>query len=72
MYRILMTRGYKAYAIECDNEFTDYDSRYYDNIFDENIHTFVDEGDVVVIMGDLDYFETYFPDYELEIVERDE
>ena len=72
MYRILMTRYHKAYAIECDSEFADYDSSYYDNVFDENIHTFVDEGDVVVIMGDLDDFETYFPDYELEIVERDE
>lgn len=67
-----MTRGNKAYAIECGSEFSDYDSKYYDNVFDENICTFAEEGDVIVIMGDLDDFEIYFPDYELEVVERDE
>ena len=36
MYRILFTRGTKAYAIECLCEFNMY-SEYYDNIFDENI-----------------------------------
>lgn len=71
MYRILMTRGGKAYAIECDVEFSQY-SNYYDNVFDENIRTFAEEGDVTVIMEDLDDFDRYFPDYELEIVERDD
>ena len=26
MYRVLLTRGNKAYAIECDNEFNEYSS----------------------------------------------
>ena len=70
MYRVLLTRGRKAYAIECVNEFNEYSS-YHDNVFDENIHGFVNEGDVVVILDDIDDFNTYLPDYELEIVERD-
>ena len=70
MYRVLLTRGKKAYAIECDNEFNEYSS-YHDNVFDENIHSFINEGDVVVILDDIDDFNTYLPDYELEIVERD-
>lgn len=70
MYRVLLTRGTKAYAIECDNEFNEYSS-HYDNVFDENIHSFVNEGDVVVVLNDIDDFDTYLPDYELEIVERD-
>lgn len=71
MYRVLLTRGKKAYAIECDNEFSEYSS-YHDNVFDENIHCFVNEGDVVVILDDIDDFNTYLPDYELEIVEQEE
>ena len=71
MYRILLTRGRKAYAIECDNEFNEYGD-VYDNVFDENINSFVDNGDVVVIMNDIDEFERYIKGYELEIVEKDE
>lgn len=71
MYRILLTRGHKAYAVECDDEFNEYGD-IYDNVFDENIHSFVDNDDVVVIMNDLDEFERYIKGYELEIVEKDE
>lgn len=70
MYRVLLNRGGKAYAIECDKEF-DIQSEWYDNLFDENIHEFVDNGDVIVLIDDIDDFDRYFPDYELEIVERE-
>ena len=71
MYRVLLTRGKKAYAIECGCEFYE-DSDNYDNLFDENIHGFVDEGDVIVVLDDIDDFKTYLPNYEVEIVEREE
>ena len=71
MYRILLTRGHKAYAVECDGEFSEYGDMY-DNVFDENIHEFVDNGDVVVLMEDLDEFDRFIKGYELEIVEKDE
>lgn len=71
MYRILITRGNKAYAVECDSEFTGY-SKYYDNTFDENINYFMEGNDVVVLMNDLDDFEEYFPDFELQIVNKEE
>ena len=70
MYRILFTRGTKAYAIECDKEF-DIQSDWHDNLFDENIHEFVNNGDVIVLIDDIDDFDRFFPDYELEIVERE-
>jgi hypothetical protein len=41
MYRILFTRGTKAYAIECDREFNDISTEGYDNLFDENVNNFV-------------------------------
>lgn len=71
MYRILITRGNKAYAIECDSEFEEY-SKYYDNLFDENINYFMEGNDVVILMNDLDDFEEYFPDYELQVVNKEE
>lgn len=71
MYGILLTRGHKAYAVECDSEFSEYGD-IYDNVFDENIHNFADNGDVVVIMNDIDEFERYIKGYELEIIEKDE
>lgn len=71
MYRILLTRGHKAYAVECNNEFNK-EGDYYDNLFDENIREFVDSGDVVVLIEDLEDFDKYIKGYELEIVEPDE
>lgn len=71
MYRILLTRGHKAYAVECDGEFNEYGDMY-DNVFDENIHEFVDNGDVIVLMEDLTEFNRFIKDYELEIIEKDE
>lgn len=71
MYRVLLTRGHKAYAVECDSEFNEYGD-VYDNVFDENIHEFVDNGDVIVLMEDLDEFDRFIKGYELEIVEKDE
>ena len=70
MYRILFTRGTKAYAIECDVEFK-LSSDWHDNLFDENLHEFVNNGDCIGFIDDIEDFERYFPDYELEIVERD-
>ena len=70
MYRILFTRGIKAYAIECDVEFN-LPSDWHDNLFDENIRQFMRDGDVIVLLEDIEDFERYFPDYELEIVERE-
>ena len=71
MYRILLTRGHKAYAVECDDEFNEYGD-VYDNVFDENIHEFVDNGDVIVLIDDLEDFDRYIKGYELEIAEPDE
>lgn len=71
MYRVLLTRGHDAYAVKCDNEF-DKEGHYYDNLFDENMHEFVDSGDVVVLIDDLEDFDRYIKGYELEIVEPDE
>lgn len=71
MYRVLLTRGHKAYAVECNSEFNK-ESDYYDNLFDENIREFVDNGDVVVLIDDLEDFDRYIKGYELEIVDPDE
>lgn len=71
MYRILFTRGTKAYAIECDREFNDISAEGYDNLFDENVNNFVGGGDVIAFIEDIEDFERYFPNYELEVVERD-
>lgn len=71
MYRILLTRGGQAYAIECDVEFR-LPSDWYDNLFDENIHEFVNNGDCISFIDDIEDFKRYFPDYELEIVERND
>jgi hypothetical protein len=71
MYRVLLTRGHKAYAVECSNEFNK-EGDYYDNLFDENIREFVDNGDVVVLIDDLEDFDRYIKGYELEIVDPDE
>lgn len=71
MYRILLTRGDKAYAIECDVEFK-LPSDWYDNLLDENIHEFVNNGDCISFIDDIEDFESYFPDYELEIVKRND
>ena len=71
MYRILFTRGTKAYAIECDREFNDISAEGYDNLFDENLHEFVNNGDCIGFIEDIEDFDRFFPDYELEIVERE-
>ena len=70
MYRILFTRRTKAYAIECDVEFN-LPSDWHDNLFDENLHEFVYIGDCIGFIEDIEDFDRFFPDYELEIVERD-
>ena len=70
MYRILFTRGTKAYAIECDVEFN-LPSDWHDNLFDENLHEFVNNGDCIGFIDDIEVFDRFFPDYELEIVERE-
>ena len=67
MYRIFMTRGHKAYAVECDKEFDTQSEEGFDNLFDENIKTFMNYGDVIVLMEDTDDFARYFPNYELKI-----
>lgn len=67
MYRIFMTRGHRAYAVECDKEFDTQSEEGFDNLFDENIKTFMNYGDVIVLMEDTDDFDRYFPNYELEI-----
>ena len=71
MYRVLLTRGKKGYAIECQCELSMY-SEYYDNMFDENIRQFMRDGYVIVLLEDIEDFERYFPDYELEIVKRND
>ena len=70
MYRILLTRGHKAYAVNCDEEFHKA-SFEYDNLFDENVNYLVGDGDVVVLIEDIEDFDRFFPNYELEIVERE-
>ena len=70
IYRILFTRGGKAYATECRAEFN-MPSFWNDNLFDENLQEFVNNGDCIGFITDIEDFERYFPDYELEIVERE-
>ena len=72
MYRVLLTRGHNAYAVKCDNEFNEEGNYYNDNRFDENVREFVDSGDVVVLIDDLEDFDRYIKGYELEIVDPDE
>lgn len=67
MYRIFMTRGQRAYAVECDEEFDARSEEGFDNLFDEYIKTFMNYGDVIVLMDNTDDFARYFPNYELEI-----
>jgi hypothetical protein len=62
-----MTRGHRAYAVECDKEFDTQSEEGFDNLFDENIKTFMNYGDVIVLMEDTDDFDRYFPNYEREI-----
>lgn len=72
MYRIFMTRRHTAHAVECDNEFDTRSEEGFDNLFDENIKTFMNYGDVIVLMDNTDDFARYFPNYELEIIEKKE
>ena len=70
MYRVLFTRGTKAYAIECDVEFN-LSSDWHDNLFDENLHEFVNNGDCIGFLDNIEDFDRFFPNYELEIVESE-
>ena len=67
MYRIFMTRGQIAYAVECDEEFDARSEEGFDNLFDDHIKTFMNYGDVIVLMDNTDDFARYFPHSDLEI-----
>lgn len=66
MYRILMSRTGKAYAFDL-GEYCYDDS----DEFTEDLRQFTENGDVLVILEDIDDFEDMFPDYELIITKND-
>ena len=70
MYRILFTRHKKAYAVECRAEL-DTPSFWNSNLFEENLIELVNNGDCVGFIYDIEDFDRFFPDYELEIVEKE-
>lgn len=41
------------------------------NLFEENLIELVNNGDCVGFIYDIEDFEKYFPDYKLEIVEKE-
>lgn len=67
MYRVLLSRTGVAYAKECDNELE------YEFDFVEALRDFVDSGDVIIFVDDLNTLKDSMElEYEIEIVDGDE
>lgn len=66
MYRVLLSRTGVAYAKECDAELDEFD-------FVEVLRDFVDSGDVIIFVDDLNTLKDSMElEYEIEIVDGDE
>ena len=66
MYRVLLSRTGVAYAKECDEELDEFDCR-------EVLRDFVDSGDVIMFVDDLDTLRDSMElEYKIEIVDGDE
>lgn len=66
MYRVLLSRTGVAYAKECDDELDEFD-------FIEALRDFVDSGDVIMFVDDLDTLRDSMElEYKIEIVDGDE
>ena len=66
MYRVLLSRTGVAYAVECDDELNEFD-------FIEVLRDFVDSGDVIMFVDDLDTLRDSMElEYKIEIVDGDE
>ena len=66
MYRVLLSRTGVAYAKECDDELDEFD-------FVEVLRDFVDSGDVIIFVDDLNTLRDSMElEYEIEIVDGDE
>lgn len=66
MYRVLLSRTGVAYATECDDELDEFD-------FIEVLRDFVDFGDVIMFVDDLDTLRDSMElEYKIEIVDGDE
>lgn len=67
MYRVLLNRNGIAYAKECDDELND------ELDFIDTLRDFVDSGDVVIFVDDLDALRDSMElEYEIEVVNGDE
>lgn len=66
MYRVLLSRTGVAYAKECDDELDEFD-------FIKVLRDFVDSGDVIMFVDDLDTLRDSMElEYKIEIVDGDE
>lgn len=66
MYRVLLSKTGVAYAVECDDELNEFD-------FVEVLKDFVDSGDVIMFVDDLDTLRDSMElEYKIEIVDGDE
>ena len=65
MYRVLLSRTGVAYAIECDDELDEFD-------FIDVLRDFVDSGDVIIFVDDLDTLRDSMElEYKIEVVNGD-
>lgn len=66
MYRVLLSRTGVAYAVECDDELNEFD-------FVEVLRDYVESGDVIMFVDDLDTLRDSMElEYKIEVVNGDE
>ena len=66
MYRVLLSRTGVAYAKECNDELDQFD-------FIDVLRDFVDSGDVIIFVDDLDTLSDYMVlEYKIEVFNGDE
>lgn len=66
MYRVLLSRTGVAYAVECDDELNEFD-------FVEVLRDYVESGDVIMFVDDLDtLIDSMELEYKIEVVNGDE
>lgn len=66
MYRVLLSRTGVAYVVECDDELNEFD-------FVEVLRDYVESGDVIMFVDDLDTLRDSMElEYKIEVVNGDE